>query len=94
MQSSAQKKMASPSEKAAPLTDPVDLIALLGRFIGTVVLFIVSGTLLLRHEWRGLAFSAPAMFVMQFLTIRLWRKLRDERVEKEKLRLQKTEDLP
>jgi hypothetical protein len=69
-----------------PLTDPVDLLALFGRVIGTVVLFLVSATLLLRHEWRGLMFSVPAMFVMQWMTIRFWRKLRREREEGEKAR--------
>jgi hypothetical protein len=69
-----------------PLTDPADLFALLGRFVGTAVLFVVSATLLLRQEWRSLAFSAPAMFVMQFMTIRLWRKLRDERAAAERER--------
>jgi uncharacterized protein (DUF58 family) len=76
-----------------PLTDPVDLVALLGRLVGATVLFLVSATFLFSKNWRGLAFSAPAAFVMQYLTIRLWRKLRDERVEGEKLRAEEEKDL-
>jgi hypothetical protein len=72
------------SEK--PLTDPIDLLALFGRVLGTLVLFLVSATLLLRHDWRALMLSVPAMFVMQWMTIRFWRKLRTEREEGEKAR--------
>ena len=86
--------LTKPITKQKPLTDPIDLLALLGRVLGTLVLLLVSATLLFRHQWSALYLSVPAMFAMQFLTIRFWRKLRDERLEGEKKRQSVSQETP
>ncbi len=63
-----------------PLTDPSDLLALAGRFFGSVILTFFSVLCLIRHEYGALVGTAAGSLFLQWMTVRLWRRLRDERL--------------
>jgi hypothetical protein len=69
-------------ETSRPLTEPADLMALIGRFCATCVL----GTLTVAFFWRGERLYGVVLaivtLILQVLTVRLWRHLREERAAK------------
>ena len=83
MATSATTPTETPSRPGtdAPLTDPADLLALAGRFLGSVILTFFSILCLVRHTYEAMIGTAAGALFLQFLTVKLWRKLRDERIE-------------
>lgn len=80
-----------------PLTDPADLFQLLGRMLASTVLFCLTVFWILHtsidHDPKNLArnytltvTTAIISLMVQRATIKLWRRLRDERAEAEALR--------
>lgn len=68
--------------KQEPLTDPADLLALLGRFMAACVLMVMTFALLLqRHYVIGMVTGAVTLF-LQMATTHTWRRLRNERLAK------------
>ena len=75
-----KKVRANQEPRAKPLTDPTDLMTLLGRFGACFVLFLLTVvSFFQRHLVLGLVMAVASLFT-QRATIRLWRRLRDERV--------------
>jgi hypothetical protein len=65
-----------------PLTEPADLFRLLGLFGASVAVFFVGFVNLVLQRWtEGIVFGVAAL-ILQFGTMRIWRKLRDERIAK------------
>jgi|GEM_PF-5172518 hypothetical protein len=76
------KSQVKPAVKPEPLTDPADLLALLGRFMSGSFLMIMTGVLILRQVWVMAAICGVLTILLQLSTTQLWRKLREERQEK------------
>ncbi|MDX1934307.1 MAG: hypothetical protein SFU56_17025 [Capsulimonadales bacterium] len=68
------------TRKPKPLTDPADLLRLGGRFFGTLILYVISFSYLIKQDYPGAAAMALLAIALQIWTIRLWRYLRDQRV--------------
>lgn len=80
-----------PVEK--PLTDPADLMQLLGRMLASTVLFCLTIFWILRtvldHNVKNvtmLTTTGIISLMLQRATVKLWRRLRDERMEAEAAR--------
>jgi uncharacterized SAM-binding protein YcdF (DUF218 family) len=69
------------NESEQPITDPADLINLIGRFVLTLVLNVLIVLALLRREWVSVGVLSLVSLYVHRVTILLWRRLRDERVE-------------
>ncbi len=63
-----------------PLTDPVDLITLLGRGVICLVLAALTIVLLVRQVFAFALFVGIVSLVVQRMTYKLWKRLRDERI--------------
>jgi hypothetical protein len=75
--SESQKPITNPE----PVTDPADLINLIGRFVLTLVLNVLIVLALLRREWISVGVLSLVSLYVHRVTILLWRRLRDERIE-------------
>jgi hypothetical protein len=76
-------KPAAPEE---PLTDPADLLMLLGRFVAACVLMVMTLALLLQREYTTAMVVGAVTFILQISTTRTWRRLREERLAKKEAR--------
>jgi hypothetical protein len=69
--------------RTKPLTDPADLITLLGRFMACGVLFILTVVALcMRYFTLGIGMALFSLF-WQRATLKMYRRLRDERAAAE-----------
>jgi hypothetical protein len=71
-----------PATNHQSLTDPVDLLALLGRFSAAVFLFLVTIALLGLKRYDIAILTGGGSLLLQLATHRMWRRLRDERLAK------------
>lgn len=72
-----------PVEKQEPLTDPADLLALLGRFMAACVLMVMTLALLLQKQYALATITGGVTLFLQLATTRTWRRLREERFAKQ-----------
>jgi hypothetical protein len=73
-------------QTTGPLTDPAELVALLGRFVACVVMFILTIAAFVKHATLiGVGIAIFSLFY-QRATLRMWRRLRDERMAAEAAR--------
>lgn len=70
----------TPTKPYGPKTELSDLTALFGRFFSSVFFMMLTVAMLLRHNYLVAAVTALAAILTQRATIKLYRKLRDERV--------------
>lgn len=75
-----QNHTAPPPRPDAPLTDPADLLSLAGRFFGSIILSFFALLCLVKHEYGALVGTAAGSLFLQWMTVRQWRRLRDERI--------------
>jgi hypothetical protein len=68
------------SNEPKPLTEPADLLRLIGRFFATLILYIFALTYLFKQDMGGALILAIFALLMQFWTMSLWRNLRDQRI--------------
>ena len=66
-----------------PLTDPADLFTLLGRMVICLVLACLTVVLLIRQAFGFALFVGAISIFVQRITIKMWRRLRDERLAAE-----------
>lgn len=91
LSASGMRRPATDDPITRPLTDPADLFTLLGRFMATVVLFMMTVAFLVNDEPSKRVFAIPfgtVTLLVQFAAIRLWRRLRDERLAAKEARAQ------
>ena len=71
-----------PNPSPQPLTDPADLLTLIGRFAAGIVmnLFIVWG--ITKQNWWSVSLFTVASLIIHRATIGLYRRLRRERAER------------
>ena len=62
-----------------PLTDPAELFTLLGRMVICMVLVALTIVLLVQHQIAFALFVGGISIFVQRLTIKMWRRMRDER---------------
>jgi len=67
-----------PSTK--PLTKPADLLILFGRYLASLVLIVATLIHLFQQNYVGAAIAGSASLFLMWATVRLWRRLRDERI--------------
>lgn len=70
----------TPTKPYGPKTDPADLMALFGRFFSSVLLMMLTILMLLRHNYPVAALASLVAFFTQRATIKLHRRLREERM--------------
>jgi hypothetical protein len=63
-----------------PLTKPADLLMLFGRYIASLVLLVSTLVHIFQRNVVGAAFAGTASLLLLWTTVRLWRRLRDERM--------------
>ena len=66
-----------------PLTNPADLFALLGRFVACLVMYGFTLTYAIQGRLPQVLLFGAGGLLLQFTSIRLWRRLRKERAEAE-----------
>ena len=69
-------------KRAEPITDPADLLHLLGRFFLCLVANILVVYSLVQRSWVSVAVLSAASIFIHRTTIVLWKKLSAERLEK------------
>ncbi|WP_309692154.1 hypothetical protein [Armatimonas sp.] len=69
-------------KRAEPITDPADLMHLLGRFFLCLVANILVVYSLVQKSWVSVAVLAAGSLFLHRTTIILWKKLSAERQEK------------
>lgn len=74
--------LSSPSQ-TKPLTDPAELFTLLGRMVICLVLATLTVALLMRRAVPFALFVGAISIFVQRITIKQWRRMRDERMEAE-----------
>ena len=76
----------TPSQTPAPykpLTDPAELLTLLGRVVICFVLAALTISLLVKQQIAFALFVGAISLFVQRITIKMWRRMRDERQEAE-----------
>lgn len=66
-----------------PLTSPADLWMLFGRYMASLILMLMTIVFIIHPDPTRRVFAVPfgcVSLLLQFATIRLWRRLRDERL--------------
>jgi hypothetical protein len=63
-----------------PLTDPADVLRLLGRYLASLVLLVATLVHIFQGNVVGAAFAGIASLVLLWTTFLLWRRLRAERM--------------
>lgn len=82
---------------AEPLTDAADLFALVGRFVASFVLMVLTIMLIMKQSYGPAVICGTVSLFMQVATTRMWRRLREEREAKKAARDQtvsETGDIP
>jgi putative effector of murein hydrolase LrgA (UPF0299 family) len=69
-------------KRAEPITDPADLLHLLGRFFLCLVVNIMVVFSLVQKSWTSVVVLSLGSLWLHRTTIVLWKKLSAERVEK------------
>lgn len=72
----------SPNAKPESITNPADLLVLLGRFSAGSFLFLMTMALIFMKRYDVAILTGGASLLLQVATHRLWRRLRDERLAK------------
>ncbi|MFM2222089.1 MAG: hypothetical protein RLZZ78_346 [Armatimonadota bacterium] len=65
-----------------PLTDPADLMTLLGRFAAGIVMNLFIVWSLTKQNWWSVSLFTVASLIIHRATIGLYRRLRKERAER------------
>jgi len=65
-----------------PLTDPADLLTLLGRFAAGIVMNLLIVWGITKQNWWSVSLFTVASLIIHRATIGLYRRLRKERAEK------------
>jgi hypothetical protein len=65
-----------------PLTDPADLMTLLGRFVAGIVMNLFIVWSLTKQNWWSVSLFTVASLIIHRATIGLYRRLRKERAER------------
>jgi hypothetical protein len=65
-----------------PLTDPADLMTLLGRFVAGIVMNLFIVWSLTKQSWWSVSLFTVASLIIHRATIGLYRRLRKERAER------------
>jgi hypothetical protein len=77
------RKGPSQNPLTKPLTDPAELFTLFGRFVAAWILTFMTVAFLINGDDNKRIFAVPfgcASLIVQFATVRLWRKLSRERL--------------
>ena len=69
-------------KRAEPITDPADLIHLLGRFFLCLVVNVMVVFSLVQRSWPSVVLLSLGSLWLHRTTIVLWKKLSAERLEK------------
>lgn len=75
-----EQTSSAPPSYPKPLTDPVDLLTLLGRGVICLVLAALTIALLVRQVFGFALFVGIISLIVQRMTYKLWKRLRDERM--------------
>ena len=67
---------------APPLTDPADLLTLMGRFAAGIVMNLFIVWSLTKQNWWSVSLFTIASLIIHRATIGLYRRLRKERAER------------
>ena len=65
-----------------PLTDPADLMTLLGRFVAGIVMNLFIVWSVTKQNWWSVSLFTVASLIIHRATIGLYRRLRKERAER------------
>ena len=65
-----------------PLTDPADLLTLIGRFAAGIVMNLFIVWSITKQNWWSVSLFTIASLILHRATIGLYRKLRKERAER------------
>jgi len=71
-----------PSSPPKPLTDPADLLTLIGRFVAGIVMNLFIVWSITKQNWWSVSLFAVASLILHRATIGLYRRLRKERAER------------
>lgn len=77
-----------------PLTDPAELFTLLGRMVICFVLAALTVALLMRQAVAFALFVGAISIFVQRITIKQWKRMRDERMEAEAALVAAGQSLP
>lgn len=65
-----------------PLTDPADLLTLMGRFAAGIVMNLFIVWSITKQNWWSVSLFTVASLILHRATISLYRRLRNERAER------------
>lgn len=71
-----------PSAQSKPLTDPADLLTLIGRFAAGIVMNLFIVWSITKQNWWSVSLFTVASLIIHRATIGLYRRLRKERAER------------
>ncbi len=71
-----------PNPPSKPLTDPADLLTLIGRFVAGIVMNLFVVWSITKQSWWSVSLFTIASLIIHRATISLYRRLRQERAER------------
>jgi hypothetical protein len=71
-----------PNTPLKPLTDPADLLTLIGRFAAGIVMNLFIVWSITKQNWWSVSLFTVASLIIHRATIGLYRRLRKERAER------------
>jgi hypothetical protein len=71
-----------PNPPSKPLTDPADLLTLIGRFVAGIVMNLFIVWSITKQSWWSVSLFTIASLIIHRATISLYRRLRQERAER------------
>lgn len=71
-----------PNTPSQPLTDPADLLTLIGRFAAGIVMNLFIVWSITKQNWWSVSLFTVASLILHRATIGLYRRLRKERAER------------
>jgi hypothetical protein len=79
-QSELREKRLTPEERLQkPLTEPADILLLLGRYFASLIMGCLACTYLMQQNLTAASVYGGISLGLQFWTVLLWRRLRRER---------------
>lgn len=71
-----------PNPPSKPLTDPADLLTLIGRFVAGIVMNLFIVWSITKQSWWSVSLFTIASLIIHRATISLYRRLRQERADR------------